>query len=310
MGLVASSISQSLPPKAQFSVDQIPDMTGKVVIVTGANTGVGKETAKALLAKNAKVYLAARSSEKAQNAIEELKAATGKEGIFLQLDLADLHAIKQAAAEFTSKEKVLHILFNNAGVMNPPVPQVTAQNYDMQFGTNVLGHFYLTKLLLPTMIATAAASGDDARIVNTSSMASLRGNIDFNCLKDGPARRRRWTIELYAQSKLGNVILSNELARRYGSQGVISAAVNPGNLRTELWRHGPAIMNAVLGLFLYPPPMGALTQLWAGTTDAGRELNGKYLIPWARVGEPNPLAKDEKLGAELWEWMEEQVRDI
>ncbi|KDR82948.1 hypothetical protein GALMADRAFT_220948 [Galerina marginata CBS 339.88] len=312
MGIVASLISQSWPPKSKFSVDDIPDLTGKVIIVTGANTGVGKETAKALLAHNAKVYVAARSREKAERAIKDLENETGKEGIFLELDLSDLKSVKASAEEFLSKEEELHVLFNNAGVMVPPLADLTAQGYDLQFGTNVLGHFYFTKLLLPALLAGAKSSPDGkARVVNTSSSASvLTSNIDFNTMKNTPARRKKSTDMLYAQSKLGNVLFANELARRYGDQGIISTSLNPGNLRSDLQRHLTGIRAGLVGLFLHPVEFGALTQLYAGTSPQGIEMNGKYLIPWARIGKPNPAGLNTTLAGELWRWLEEQVTNV
>ncbi|KAF5338971.1 hypothetical protein D9611_008806 [Ephemerocybe angulata] len=313
MGVAQSFVQEAFPPKSTFSVDDIPDLTGKVVIVTGANTGVGKETAKALLSHNAKVYFASRSQEKGEKAIQDLKADTGKEGIYLKLDLGDLKSIKAAAEEFLSKESDLHILFNNAGVMLPPLSDVTADGYDLQFGTNVLGHFYFTKLVLPALLKGAKTSGDGtARVLNTSSGASLfASGIDFNTLKDGPARKKTFSGLLYNQSKLGNILFSNELARRYGDQGIVSAAMNPGNLNSELSRHMGAIGAFTLKLFLHPVPLGALTQLYAGTTAEGANLNGKYLGPWARVRtNPNPVASDAKLAGELWEWCEDQVANL
>ncbi|KAF8885697.1 hypothetical protein CPB84DRAFT_125022 [Gymnopilus junonius] len=312
MGLVYSFYVEAFPPKSEFTPESIPDLSGKVIIVTGANTGVGKETAKALLAHNAKVYFAARSQEKAEQAIKELKEQTGKEGIFLKLDLADLKSVKSASEEFQSKEKELHVLFNNAGVMAPPIDQLTAQGYDLQFGTNVLGHFYFTNLLLPSLIAGAKSSPDGkARVVNTSSFASrLTKDLDFNAITDTPARRKKGTQLLYVQSKFANVLFSDELARRYGEQGIVSTAVNPGNLRSDLQRHISAVENFVLKAILYPANYGALTQLWAGTSPEGAQLNGKYLIPWAREGIPNPATDDPKLAEDLWKWLEEKVETV
>ncbi|KAF8799006.1 NAD(P)-binding protein [Phlegmacium glaucopus] len=312
MGVVASVIRQSFPPESKFNVQDIPDLSGKVIIVTGANTGIGKETAKTLLAHNAKVYIAVRSEEKAKSAIDELKEQTGKEAIFLKLDLADLQSIKTATEDFMSKEKELHVLFNNAGVMAPPVEQVTAQGYDLQFGTNVLGHFYFTKLLLPTLLAAAKTSPDGkARILNTSSIGHcFASGLDFNTFKDGPARTKKGTQMLYTQSKLGNVHISNEFAKRYGEQGIVSTSFNPGNIKSDLQRHISPFEYFMIAALLQPLPYGALTQLWAGTSPEGAELNGKYLIPWARVGEATSIANDPKLSGELWTWLEEQVKDI
>ncbi|KAF7374288.1 NAD P-binding protein [Mycena sanguinolenta] len=309
MGLLISALKQSWPPKSEFSVDDIPDLSGQVMIVTGGASGIGKETVKALLQHNAKVYVAARSPANAKAAIEDLKSQTGKEAEFLQLDLADLNSVKRAANEFNEKETQLHVLFNNGGVMAPPIEQVSAQNYDLQFGTNVLGHFYLTKLLLPTLMATATP-GNPGRVINTSSLASetANPNIQYNTLKDGPARKKVSTMELYSQSKFGNVAFSNELFRRYGDKGIVSAALNPGNLQTNLQRHLKGIHAFIVNSVLYPAPYGALTQLWAGTTDEGKTLGGKYLIPWARVG--RSASTDPAEENALWTWCEEQVENI
>jgi len=312
MGIVSSLLSESFPPKSKFDIKDIPDLTGKVIIVTGANTGIGKETARALLEHNAKVYIAVRNEEKGKSAIDELKKQTGKEAIFLKLDLADLKSVKSSAEEFISKEKELHILFNNAGIFVPPIEQLTAQGYDSQFGTNVLGHFYFTKLLLPTLLAAAKTSPDgQARIVNISSSAHrFTSSIDFNTFKESPARTKKGSQGLYAQSKLGNIQVSNEFAKRYGEQGIVSMSVNPGNIRSDIQRYLSPFEYFVLNTILYPISYGALTQLWGGTSPQGAELNGKYLMPWARVGEATSAANDAKGSAELWVWLEEQVKDV
>ncbi|TEB20909.1 NAD(P)-binding protein [Coprinellus micaceus] len=313
MGAFMSVMKDAFPPKPTFKVDDIPDLRGKVVIVTGANTGVGKETARALLVHNAKVYVAARNQSKAQEAIEELRKETGKEAIFLKLDLGDLNSIKASAEEFMSKGENLNILFNNAGVMRPPVKDLTSQDYDLQFGTNVLGHFYFTKLLIPALTKGAKSSPDGtSRVVTTSSSASFLGSIDFNALKDSAKRRKHSSADLYSQSKLGNVLISNEFAERYGNLGIISIAVNPGNLNSELARHMPGWQASLLrATMLYPVPLGALTQLYAGTMDDGAKLNGKWMRPWARHGEhPSRLAHDKQLAEQVWQWCEDQVANL
>ncbi|QRW13834.1 short chain dehydrogenase [Ceratobasidium sp. AG-Ba] len=308
---MGNAISQIYPPKPVFAVEQIPDLAGQIVIVTGGNAG-------ALLSKNAKVYLAARSRPRAEEAIEWLKNETGKEAIFLELDLASFNSIKKATEEFKSKEQELHVLYNNAGVMAPPVELKTAEGYDLQFGTNVLGHFYFTKLLLPALLHTAKNSPlahGHARIINTSSSAVYigpRGHIVWDTLgtsEDSDARRKRMgTNVLYAQSKIGNVLFSNELAKQYGDQGIISVSLNPGNLKTELGRHLTRLHIWLLEFILYPASYGALTQLWAGTTPDIEQLNGKFLIPWARIGDAGAFARDEQLAKKLWNWCEEQVK--
>jgi len=310
MDVVCDIISQSFPPKPQWSVDDIPDLTGKVVIVTGGNSGVGKETCKALLSKNAKVYMASRNKDKADAAIAELKEVTRKEAIFLPLDLASLSSIESSVETFKSQESHLHILFNNGGVMIPPIEQLTADGYDLQFGTNVLGHWYFTRLLLPTLQSTGKASPEiHARVVITSSgTAQFVTSIDWGTLEDTPARKQLGTRRLYAQSKFGNVVIAQELARRYGGEGIVTSSVNPGNLKTDLQRYQTGFQRWFTDRILHPAPLGALTQLWAGTSAEGAEFNGKYLIPWARDGRIPKGADDAELGKKLWEWLEEQVR--
>ncbi|KAG5648356.1 hypothetical protein DXG03_004928 [Asterophora parasitica] len=258
--------SQAFPPASAFSVDDIPDLTGKVAIVTGSNTGIGKETVKHLLVHNAKVYLAARSPEKAKEAIEDLRVQTGKEALFLKLDLADLKSIKAAATEFQE------------GVMKPPVDALTADGYDLQMGVNVLGHFYFTKLLLPTLTSTAHNSPEKhVRVLTTSSVMHYFGALDFNTFKDGPARRRTRKVTLYNQSKYGNLVFAKELGRRYGDQGIVSIAVNPGNIVSDLQRNLVFPESLTTRWILYPTPMGALTQLWGATSKEGAGFNGKAL---------------------------------
>ncbi|TBU29847.1 NAD(P)-binding protein [Dichomitus squalens] len=312
IGNLCALVGQAFPPKPTFSVDQIPDLTGQVVIVTGGNTGIGKETVRALLLHDAKVYLAARSKEKADAAISDLKASTGREAFFMELDLADMSSVKKAARDFLSKEPELHILFNNAGVMFPPLSQITADGFDLQFGVNVLGHFYLTELLMPALLAGKGSSPDHhARVVTTSSAASYLGTLHWETFKDGPARRRETTDALYNQSKLANVIVARETAKRYGHQGIISIAVNPGNIQSDLQRHLPSIIPKLGALtVLYPTPYGALTQLWAGTMPQALHYNGEFFIPWARSGKCRAEAYDPAIGERLWNWLEEQVRGI
>ncbi|KZV61496.1 NAD(P)-binding protein [Peniophora sp. CONT] len=309
MGVTLSLLSQSYPPKPKWTVDDIPDLSGKVIIVTGGNAGVGKETVKALLQHNAKVYLAARNPERVNSAIEELKTATGKEAIFLQLDLSDLIAVRKSAEEFLAKEQMLHVLINNAGVMACPMDQLTAQGYDMQLGTNVVGHYFFTTLLLPALEA-AATNGEKARVVNVSSTAAyFASGLLFDSARDGPERRKHITWDMYNTSKLGNVLFARELARRYGDK-IVSTSLNPGNLKTDLQRHLPGWQQTLINLILYPSPMGAITQLWAGTAPEAVDFNGKFLIPWARVGPTPAKAQDPALGEKLWTWLEEQCKDF
>ncbi|ESK95441.1 hypothetical protein Moror_995 [Moniliophthora roreri MCA 2997] len=309
MGLILSGISQSWPSPPAFSVGDIPDQTGKVILITGGNTGIGFETAKALLPKNAKVYIACRSRTKAQSAIERLHEATGKEAIFLELDLASLDSIEKAAETFLSKEKELHILFNNAGVMVPEISQLTAEGYDLTIGTNVLGHYYFTQLLLPALLAVSLNGPKKSRVVTTASLTSeLVSSVHYECFRDGPLRRKLGVQRLYAESKFLNVVFATELARRYGAKGIVSTSLNPGNIETDLLRTLTGVKKWLISKMLYPMPMGALTGLYAGTSEDADDFNGLYFGPWARKLPPNPATQKPEEGKKLWDWLEEQVK--
>ncbi|KAG1869443.1 hypothetical protein DFJ58DRAFT_837739 [Suillus subalutaceus] len=303
MGHIWSAfIRETFPPSAQFFASDVPDMSGKVVLVTGANSGIGKETARVLLTKNAKVYVACRDKTKGEDAIRDLKESTGKEACFLQLNLANLRSIKASGEEFLRREPVLHVLFNNAGVMTPPMEMLTEDGYDLQFGTNVLGHFYFTKTIMPALLAGASQSPDGtARIVNTSSNAHWLSSLDYNTFKDSPARQKKSAMNLYGQSKL-----LDDMA----TTGIVSTALNPGGIKTELSRYYDPISKMIGNMVFHDVSYGALTQLYAGTTAEGANLNGKYLVPWARIGNTHPDAQDPQQASELWNWLEDQVKDL
>ncbi|KAH9037554.1 NAD(P)-binding protein [Lactarius hengduanensis] len=310
MGSTVSVLQQTFPSKPKWGVNDIPDLTGRVIIVTGSNTGIGKETVKQLLAHNAKVYLAARSAQKANEAIAELKNETGKEAIFLQLDLSDIPAVRKSAQEFLSKESQLHVLINNAGVMMAPKEQITAQKYDIQFGTNVIGHWLFTQLLLPALFAAtdASPSHEKARVVTVSSAANyLTKGIDFDAIVDGPKRVQYNEYELYNKSKFGNVVVARELARRYGDK-IVSTSLNPGNTRTVLERDMPGWQRTILTWITYPVSYGALTQLHCATAPSAADANGKFFIPWARLDKPNKTALDPQVGEKLWSWLENETK--
>ncbi|KAF4598899.1 hypothetical protein EYR38_007311 [Pleurotus pulmonarius] len=260
--------------------------------------------------------MASRSEERARSAITELKEATGKEAFFLHLDLGNLANVRKAAEEFLRralKEKELHVLINNAGVMYPPISQVTDDGYDMQFGTNVIGHFHFTQLLMPALVSAAQSAPDKhARIVTVSSWGhELWPGLVYDTFTDGPARRKCSTHYLYSQSKYGNVVVARELARRYADQGIVSIALHPGSINSELARYTPGwnLWGKLLEYLLYDTAHGALTQLYAATAPEAGELNGKYLIPWARLGKAIPSTQDPEVAAKLWAWLEAAVAD-
>ncbi|CAE6472675.1 unnamed protein product [Rhizoctonia solani] len=319
MGTVSSILEQNFPQPPRWSVDEIPDLDGKVFVVTGGNTGIGFETCKTLLAKNAKVYLCSRCPKRGQNALERLHQWTGKCPEMLSLDLADLTSVREAAKELARRETEVHCLINNGGIFAPPIAAKTAQGYDLQFGTNVLGHYLFTILLLPILLRTVKTSGAPARIVNVSSIKHLfapKGGVDYDSLvpKSPSADRIREGMggdKLYCQSKWGLIAFTNELARRYGPEGIIAISLNPGNIRSEITRYNPLSgLTAVLAeIFLWDCSYGALSSLYAATDPGALELNGKYLVPWVRVDRPRPDTEDPVAGKKLWNWLNTHSRE-
>ncbi|CDO73874.1 hypothetical protein BN946_scf185016.g31 [Trametes cinnabarina] len=288
------------PPKPQWGVDQNPNLSGKVMIVTGGNAGIGKETVR--------VYMANRNAQRVQDAIEKPKGQTRKVAL-----LADLHTKFRLSSLLMDKEDRLDVLFNSGGLMYPPVEQTTKDVY----GTNVISHFYLTQQLLPLLIESAKTSSDEkARVINTSSMGhSFVSGIDFDTLRDGPKRIKAGTMKLYSQSKFANVVFSNELHRRYAGQGIVSVSLHPGTRRSRYKDLANYACSVIQKHLLYPAPMGALTQLYAGTTPEGANLGEltpvtNYLIPWARVGRAKKETGDVELARKLWDWLENAMRGV
>ncbi|CCA74447.1 related to Oxidoreductase, short-chain dehydrogenase [Serendipita indica DSM 11827] len=298
----------------QWSLEDMVSMDGKIAIVTGGNGGIGYHATKNLLKHGAKVYMASRDSPKSHDAIQRLKEETGKDAIYLlPIDLSDLRGVRKAAEEYLSKESTLDVLMNNAGVMAAPVDQLTKDGYDLQFGVNVLAHFHLTMLLLPALLATP-----NPRVINISSRGHLmapRAGFLWDKLK-GP-KKGSWIpglgfierYQFYGQSKLGNILFSNELARRYGDKGLIAISVHPGVIQTELGRNHNNINRWIYWNIAYPVEYGALTQLYAANTPEAKELSGKYLEPVAKVTAPSSLATDPELAKKLWEYCEQELKD-
>ncbi|KAI1784263.1 NAD(P)-binding protein [Ganoderma leucocontextum] len=310
---------QAFPPAPKWRPEDMPDLSGKVVLVTGGNSGIGFEMIKSLLRKNAKVYLAARSQQKGEEAIRTLTDDTGKTAEFLQLDLNDLAAVRTSAQEFAKREPHLDILFLNAGVMFPPPEQLTAQKYDATVGVNVVGHHLLLRLLHPLLVSPSpspASHPGPARIVWTSSSANylVPGRLDFSTFTDRPARQPEKvdTFAMYCQSKLAQIQASALVARRAADAGedVVSIAVDPGNIRSDIFRGTSSFIYWLWDkLVSYPVPYGALTPLYAGTAPEALAYNGKYVRAWARQGWPHPASYDREQQEQLWSWLEEQVKD-
>ncbi|NCD70129.1 oxidoreductase [Mucilaginibacter agri] len=291
-----------------WTKDNITDQTGKTVIVTGANAGIGYETALALYNAGAHVILACRSLSKAQETIAKIEGQNGSGTLEAAiLDLANLKAIKQFADDFKQKHQQLHILINNAGVMIPPASK-TDDGFELQFGVNFIGHYALTGDLYPLLKVTPGS-----RIVSVSSMAYLRGEIDFDNLK---SEKSYDPMREYAQSKLANLLFSNELQRRINAAGdqIMSTGAQPGANKTELSRHMDkdaynAAVERVGGLM--EPWQGALPSLYAAVNPNAKggqlyspDQDGGYrgypaLLPMTAN------ALDETVAKKLWNYAEQ-----
>ncbi|KAK2602740.1 hypothetical protein N8I77_009248 [Diaporthe amygdali] len=273
----SSIFTQTWPPKPPFTEKDVPNLQGKVFIVTGSNTGVGKELAQILYSKNAKVYIAARSEEKANRAIDDIRQAWPRSTgslVFLPLDLADFNKVKSAAEQFLAKETKLHVLFNNAAVQalgDSDGQTKTAQGHELHLGVNVLGAFLLTRLLTPILASTAGAEPPGTvRVVWVSSMGTEavgekgRG-ISTDYLDYWPSLM---PLERYGVSKAGSWLHGVEFARRHGGDGIVSVPCNPGHLRSDLYRESGWLFKAAISPVLYPPVYGAYTELFCGLSPA------------------------------------------
>lgn len=292
------------------------DLSNKVVIVTGANAGIGFETAKQLAVQKATVVLACRRPAEGESRKAEILAAHPASHIEVRkLDLADLSSVRTFAAGVLQAHPKLFALVNNAGVMNTPKSR-TADGFEMQIGVNHLGHFLLTNLLLD-----ALKRGAPSRIVNVSSCfhdvaMGREGEIDLEDLNFENRKYDGW--KAYAQSKLANVLHAKELARRLEGTEVAAVSVHPGWVRTNLAKHSMPlfvqnyIARPLLGLMgMIEPPIGAQSSLHAVLTDdvepgAFYSQTGAYRERSANRGgwplrSPNPHAHDETLQRALWE---------
>jgi NAD(P)-dependent dehydrogenase (short-subunit alcohol dehydrogenase family) len=280
----------------------IPDLSRRVAVVTGASSGIGFETARALAAKGARVILACRSRKSGPQAVARIREAVpGADVLFDTLDLASLQSIAMFAKEITTEVDRLDLLINNAGVMMPPLGY-TKENFELQFGVNHLGHFALTAHLFPLLEATRGA-----RVVTVSSLAHLAGRIHFTDLQ---SMKSYQAMLAYGQSKLANLLFMRELARRCegANVDVISAAAHPGSTRTELQRHSE-LMRSAVRFFAQDAPAGALPTLYAATAAGVR--SGDYYGPmFGMVGPParalmSPLARDPVVARRLWDVSED-----
>ena len=264
----------------------------RTVVVTGANTGIGKATALGLAREGWRVYVASRSAEKGEAAVASIKAAAGSsEVFFLALDLADLESVRSCAEGFLARGEPLHVLLNNAGVGG--ARGLTKQGFELMFGVNHLGHFLLTQLLLDRLTSSAPA-----RVVTVASDAHYQARgIDWEALRR-PARGITGLGE-YAVSKLCNVLFSQELARRTAGTGVTTYALHPGVVASDIWRRVPWPVRPLVTRRMLSVDQGAATSLYCATSPAVASESGLFYDKSA-PRPASPVATPE-LAAELWQ---------
>ncbi len=269
------------------------DLEDKTYLVTGANTGIGRETARALAARGASVVFACRSAEKTEPVIDTIAAETGagEKLHFIALDLGDLGSVRAAASEFLAGGQPLHGLINNAGLAGRR--GLSDSGFELAFGTNHVGHFLLTSLLLDRLRESAPA-----RIVSVSSDAHQSVTaFDWDAVRR-PTQTRAGFRE-YAVSKLANLLHAQELARRLDGDGVTTYALHPGVIASDIWRQVPWPIRPLMKLRMKSPVQGAQTTLYCATSpDVGHE-SGRYYDD-SKPAQPGPGATPE-LAAELWE---------
>ena len=291
-----------------WTKNNIPDQTGKAIIVTGANNGIGYETALALYEKGAEIILACRNLKSAEDAINKMKedGGTGKLRA-MALDLSSLASVKAFADNFTAEYDRLDVLINNAGVAQPPLAKTT-EGYELQFGTNFLGHFALTGYLYPLL-----KKRPGSRVISLSSTAYIPGSIDFDNLR---TEKSYDAVREYCQSKLATTIFAVELQRKINAlrDNVISLAAQPGANSTGLGRHmtdEDKVAASSLYGELMQPWQGALPSLYAATS-AEIKPGGFYqpdqdggLCGYPTEAELLPHALDETVGKKLWDFAED-----
>jgi retinol dehydrogenase 12 len=269
------------------------DLAGKTFIITGANTGIGKITATELAKRRGAVICACRSKAKTEPVIDEIKRTTDNQDIeYIHLDLADLASVRDCAKQLLDRKTPIHGLINNGGLAGQR--GVTKDGFELQFGTNHLGHYLFTRLLLDRIKETG-----NARIVNVSSKSHYRADgIDWNHVR---GKTRSFTaMPEYSVSKLSNVLFTKELARRLAGTTVTTYAVHPGVVATDIWTRVPPPFRWAIKKFMITPEEGAQSSIRCATDPELAKETGKYYDVGGRERRPSRLADDAELAKTLW----------
>jgi NAD(P)-dependent dehydrogenase (short-subunit alcohol dehydrogenase family) len=271
-------------------------MQNKVVLITGANTGIGFFTALELARQGAHIVMACRTEARANAARDQIRLATGNHRVeTVALDLGDFQSIQACADQLLARDLPIHCLINNAGMAG--ARGITASGFELAFGTNHMGHFALTQALLPRI-----RESTPARIVTVASRAHRYvSNLRFEELT---GRTRSWlTIREYAVSKLANILFSQELGRRLQGTGVHTYALHPGVIASEIWRHAPQFIVTLRKRSMITPEEGAKTTLYCASADTVAEQTGLY-YDQCQVRQPSALASNQALAEALWRYSE------
>jgi retinol dehydrogenase-12 len=279
-------------------------LSGRTMLITGANTGIGRATTEELARLGARLYLACRDEAKAQRTMAAIrKREPGAELSFLPLDLRDLDSVRKCAELFLARDEPLHVLINNAGIAGER--GTTRQGFELAFGTNHLGHFLLTQLLLLRL--RESAGGTPTRVIHVSSKAHFDCQaLDFDKL-EAPTHTLTGLTE-YETSKLCNVLFTSESARRWQGTGVHSYAVHPGAIASNVWRRIPWPLRLLMTKNMASPREGARASLHCATSSEVAAHDGLYYDRDGSVQTPSTLAQDRALARELWARSEDWTR--
>ena len=268
------------------------DLDQRFIVITGANTGIGRSTALRLAERGATLVLACRSEDKTRPVLEEVRALGAGDAQFVALNLGDLDSVRACAARIDAMGRPIDVLLNNAGVAG--ARGATKQGFELAFGTNHVGHFLLTMLLVPKI---RAAKG--ARIVNVASRAHYDAKgIDFDAVRR--TTKSVTGLPEYAVSKLANVLFTRQLAKRLGPTGVHSYALHPGVVASDAWRRVPWPIRPLMKLGMISNDEGAKTSLYCATSPEVASQDGRYYDS-CREKKPSDLALDDSLAERLWD---------
>ncbi|OAG08317.1 NAD(P)-binding protein [Paraphaeosphaeria sporulosa] len=301
----------------------LPDLTGKIFVVTGGNTGIGYITIQHLLSRNARVWLGARDATKAQAAIRSLRETNPKGEVeHLLLDHMDLASVARAAEQVLEREKSLNGIINNAGIMATPYA-LSKDGYEAQWQTNYISHWLLTYKLLPLLQATAKRQGaGSARVVCVTSVGHKfyrQKKIDYGAINSQDST----PYQRYGLSKLGNILHAKQIAATYGPSSALgetggevwAATCHPGNYDTQLTQGGGTLVTIakpllkLFGIIDTNMDNGSHSSLFIGASqEFKREMCGEYFVPIAKLARPSAIAQDANEATQLWSWTEKELR--